>query len=72
MSDFNAGRDINVGGDVHISEQTNQSRLLVDCTNEELYIEQRYRKKLLSGERKRKVKRCAVILYRTHPARCMK
>ena len=62
MHDFKAGHDINVGGDVYIHDESSQPKLLVQCTNEELYEERKYRKALLSGERKRKYK-CILILW---------
>ncbi len=57
MRDFKAGRDINVGGDVYIRDESSQPKLLVLCTNEELSDERTHRKAVLSGERKRKFKR---------------
>lgn len=59
MRDFKAGRDINIGGDVHIHDQSTQPKLLVLCTNEELFDERAHRKVVLSDERKRKFKRLA-------------
>jgi hypothetical protein len=59
MRDFKAGRDINVGGDVHIHDGSTQPKLLVLCSNEELLDERAHRKVVLSGERKRKIKRIA-------------
>jgi hypothetical protein len=59
MRDFKAGGDINVGGDINIHDES-QPKLLISCTNGELIEERGHRKKLLGGERKRKVKRLAV------------
>lgn len=59
MRDFKAGRDINVGGDVHIHDESFQPKLLILCSNEELFDERFHRKAVLSGERKRKLKRLA-------------
>jgi hypothetical protein len=60
MRDFTAGRDINVGRDLYIQEETNQLyKPLAQCTNEELYPEREQRKALLKEERKRKAKRLA-------------
>lgn len=59
MRDFKAGRDINVGGDVHIHDESTQPKLFVLCTNEELFDERVHRKSVLAGERKRKFKRLA-------------
>jgi hypothetical protein len=56
MRDFKAGRDINVGGDVHINDQSNQPKLLALCTNEELFDEEQHRRKLLSDEKIGKLK----------------
>jgi hypothetical protein len=53
MRDFKAGCDIHVGGDLHINDQSNKSKLFIDCTDEELFAEREYRKKALSRERKR-------------------
>ncbi len=60
MRDFKAGRDINVEGDVHIVDNSVQPKLLVVCTNEELFAERAHRDALLSQERKAKWKRLAV------------
>jgi hypothetical protein len=62
MRDFKAGYDINVGGSLHIYDQTSQPKLLVLHTNEELYAEQVHRKAVLSGERKRKFNYSSIIL----------
>lgn len=59
MRDFKAGRDINVGGDVHIHDESSQPKLLVLCSNKELFDERVYRKAVLSGERKLKFKHLA-------------
>ena len=61
MRDFRAGRDIHVGGNVHIYDQSHQRKLLVECTNEELYTEQQHRKGLLAEEKRRKLKYLAVL-----------
>ena len=61
MRDFSAGRDINVGGDVFIHDESIEvGKLLVNCTNEELIAERVHRKSVLSGERKRKLNRLVV------------
>jgi hypothetical protein len=39
MRDFKAGRDIQVGGDVHIKTESSQPKYLSMCTNEELMDE---------------------------------
>lgn len=55
MEDFRAGRDINVGGNVTITNEANhQPKLLSLCTNEELRAERTHRQKLLLQERYRK------------------
>ncbi|WP_303229460.1 hypothetical protein [Comamonas kerstersii] len=61
MRDFKAGRDINVGGDVYIHDESSQPKFLVHCTSEELLDERIHRKSVLSGERKRKFKRLAFV-----------
>src|SRR5579875_2450961 len=60
MRDFKAGRDINVDGDVHIIDNSNQPKLLAVCTNEELIHERAHRNELLRHERKAKWKRLAL------------
>ncbi len=58
MRDFKAGRDINVSGDVVINDDSTQiSKLLVNCTNDELVNERSHRKSVLWGEKKRKLSR---------------
>lgn len=57
MRDFNAGRDINVGGDIHIHDESSQPKLLILCTNQELFDERAHRKEVLACERKQKFKR---------------
>ena len=56
MSDFNAGRDINVGKNIHIQTETFHPKPLSICTNSELFNERVHRRALLSKERKRKFK----------------
>lgn len=60
MRDFRAGRDINVEGDVHIVDNSEQSTLLIACTNEELFAERNHRNELLKQEHKAKWKRLAI------------
>ena len=60
MRDFNVGNDLHVKGDLHINDNSNQSKLLIDCSNNELFEERTHRKSLLSGERKSKWKRMAI------------
>lgn len=58
MRDFNAGRDINVGGDLVIRDQSQQpGKLLRECSNDELLIERRRRERLLQEEMQRKWKK---------------
>ncbi len=67
MRDFKSG-DIN--GDVNIIDSSkNENKLLVNCSNDELLLEEEHRKNILRGERKRKSKVtlkffgfCAVLL----------
>ena len=51
MRDFTAGRDINVDGDVLIIDQSQEPKLLAQCSNQELLDEETHRKSLLSRER---------------------
>lgn len=60
MRDFKAGRDINVDGDVHIVDNSNQPKFLAVCTNDELIHERAHRNELLRHERKAKWKRLAL------------
>lgn len=61
MRDFKAGRDINVNGDVVINDDSTQiGKLLINCTDEELFHERAHRKSVLWGERKRKLSRLVV------------
>ena len=57
MRDFKAGRDINVEGDVYIHDESSQPKLLIQCTNQELFDERIHRKYILANERKGKFKR---------------
>ncbi|WP_201312646.1 hypothetical protein [Dyella sp. EPa41] len=57
MKDFKAGGDINVGGDVYIYDNSTQHKLLITCTDRQLYEERLHRTAILSDERKRKWKR---------------
>ncbi len=61
MCDFKAGHDIHIEGDVYINDQSHQPISLVQCTNEELYAQRQYRKQRLAREKKRKIKRWAVL-----------
>ena len=60
MRDFNVGNNLNVNGDLHINDNSNQSKLFIDCSNNELFEERIHRKNLLSSERKSKWKRMAI------------
>ena len=61
MRDFNVGNNLDVKGDLHINDNSNQSKLLIDCSNDELLDERNHRKDLLSSERKSKWKRMAIV-----------
>jgi hypothetical protein len=61
MRDFKAGRDINVGGNVNIHDHSSEPKLLIQCTNEELFDEQQHRKAVLSNERKHKSKLLNIV-----------
>jgi hypothetical protein len=54
MRDFNVGNNLLVGGDLNINDNSNQSKLLIDCSNDELFGERAHRKSLLKDERKSK------------------
>lgn len=57
MRDFNNGGDMQVGGDLIITDQSQSvGKLLMNCTNEELLDEYPYRQENLRQERNRKVK----------------
>lgn len=60
MRDFRAGGDINVGGDVHIIDNSYQPKLLAMCTIDELLEERRHRARLLEQERGAKWKRLVI------------
>jgi hypothetical protein len=59
MRDFRAGGDINVGGDVHIIDNSAQHKLLIQCSNDELFDEREFRSRALKQETKEKWKRIA-------------
>lgn len=73
MRDFKAGRDINVSGNVHITETPRAPKLLAVCTTEELLHEREFRRERLRIEEGRKLKPvgiafaitvvCAAIVY---------
>ncbi|MFA5353404.1 MAG: hypothetical protein WC291_04180 [Thermodesulfovibrionales bacterium] len=58
MRDFNNGGDMNVNGDIVINDhsQNTVGKLLVNCTNEELFQERPFRQENLRLERNRKIK----------------
>jgi hypothetical protein len=58
-----AGGSINAGGDIIVGDSNqNRSKLLIDCSNEELYAERQHRQKKLTDERKRIFNRIALVL----------
>lgn len=57
MRDINAGRDINVKGDFVVNDSSQQYKLLIHCSNEELLAEEPYRRQHLADERKAKTNR---------------
>jgi hypothetical protein len=61
MRDFKVGNNLNVGGNLQINDNSNQSTNLIYRTTDELLEERIHRKKLLSGERKSKWKRMAIV-----------
>jgi hypothetical protein len=62
MRDFNAGRDVNVSGDLVITDNSIQlGKPFVQCTNDELFSERIHRKSLLRGERKRKFQKVVLV-----------
>lgn len=60
MRDFKVGNDLHVEGNLHINDNSNQSKLYIDFSNDELLDARIYRTELLSGERKSKWKRIAI------------
>jgi hypothetical protein len=61
MRDFRAGGNINVVGDVNIIDNSEQLKLLVQCTNDELFEERKHRTNLLKNEKKRKYKKSGIF-----------
>lgn len=57
MRDVNAGRDINVDGDFVVNDNSQQYKLLIQCTTEELLAEEPHRLQRLKEERKAKLNR---------------
>lgn len=57
MRDVNAGRDINIDGDFVINDNSQQYKLLIHCTNEELLTEEPHRLQQLKEEQKSKLNR---------------
>lgn len=57
MRDINSGRDINVGGDFVVNDNSQQHKLLIHCSSEELLAEESLRRQRLSEERKSKLNR---------------
>lgn len=58
MRDFNNGGDLNVGGDLHITDNSsNEHKLLIHCATEELLLERPFRQGNLRLEFKRKLNR---------------
>ncbi|WP_353191072.1 hypothetical protein [Pandoraea pnomenusa] len=63
MRDMNVGGGINVGRDFIINDESrNESKLLINCSSDELVLEERHRRSLLSKERSRKNGRLFKIL----------
>jgi hypothetical protein len=61
LRDFHAGGDINVNGDVNITDNSQQYKPLNQCTNEELYEERQHRKYVLKKERQSKLNRLGLV-----------
>ena len=55
MRDVRTG-DISAGRDVVISDQSDQPKLLVQCTNEELLEEEQHRRRILRKEESRRLR----------------
>lgn len=55
MRDINAGRDIKVDGDFVVNDNSQQYKLLIHCSNEELLAEEPSRRQQLKDERKAKL-----------------
>jgi hypothetical protein len=69
MKDIRSGRDINVHGDLTINDNSSEYKLIIHCNNNELFEEEKHRRKILRNERTAKFKRfipiwatCAVAL----------
>jgi len=63
MRDFTNSGDMNIGGDLNISDQSqNEHKLLVNCTTEELLNERPFRIENLNIERRKKFKRILPVV----------
>ncbi len=62
MRDIHVGKDINVGGDLVINDQSQKFKLLIHCTNEELLEEEKYRQANLADERATKFNEFIVLI----------
>jgi hypothetical protein len=62
MRDFKVGRDINVGGDLHVVDQSQEFKPLAQCTNDELVQEREHRKALVARERADRNKRWLISM----------
>jgi len=61
LQNFDNNGNMNAGRDINIIDNSNNSKLLIDCTNSELHIEREHRTNLLRQERKAKWKRLATL-----------
>ena len=62
MRDIKADRDINVKGDMIVNDQSQEYKLLIHCSNDELIAEEQHRHGVLEGERSAKLNRFMTAL----------
>jgi hypothetical protein len=62
LRDFKAGRDINVSGDLVVTDQSQESKPLARCSNQELFEEEKHRKDLLASERSDRSKKSLTFM----------
>ena len=62
MRDFKAGCDINVGGDLHVGDQSQEFKPLAQCTNNDLFREREHREALVARERAGRNKKWLILM----------
>jgi hypothetical protein len=65
LRDFTNGGNINVGGNFFVTDQSQQHKLLIHCTNEELVEEEQFRRGQLAREQNGKLKYTLVAVAGT-------